>query len=106
MQQKNKKKQPTKRTYVYLGLVTMAVVSLLAKPIKHGFSTLEKYLSGASNKKNSLRKNLNLWSEDYPNTLSGTQLEEILNSNASFTPKNKTLLQQIRGNKQGKHGRH
>ena len=102
MQQKKRKKHPTKRTYVYLGLVTMGIVSLLAKPIKRGFSTLEKYLSGASDQKNSLRKNLDLWSEDHPNTLSSTQLEEILSANVSHVQKEKPLLRRIKENKRNK----
>ena len=102
MQQKKRKKHPTKRTYVYLGLVTMGIVSLLAKPIKRGFSTLEKYLSGASNPKNSLRKNLNLLSEGNPNASPSTQLEEILKANTSSTRENKPLLRQIKENKRNK----
>ena len=62
---KMKTKRLTKRTYVYLGLVTMAAVSLLAKPIKRGFSALERHLAKASCEKGppNLRKDLGLWSE-------------------------------------------
>ena len=35
------KKHLTKRAYIYLALVTMAIVSLFTKPIKRGFSSLE-----------------------------------------------------------------
>ena len=65
MQKKIQKKRLTKRTYVYLGLVTMAAVSLLAKPIKRGFSALERHLANAAceEKKANLRRDLDLWSE-------------------------------------------
>lgn len=54
----SKKKRFNKRLYIYMALVTMAVVSLFTKPIKKSFTTLEKYLSSASRQKTTLRKNL------------------------------------------------
>lgn len=51
--------------YVYLGFVTMATVSLFAKPIKRGVGALKRRLAKASDKKNkTLRKNLNMLSNE------------------------------------------
>ena len=81
-QKKNEKKKPlTKRTYIYLGLVTMAAVSLLAKPIKRGFSALERHLATATyrEKKANLRKDLDLWSEQrYNEMVNGRNFDESL----------------------------
>ena len=62
---KKQKKRPSKRTYVYLALLTMGVISLLAKPIKRGLGALERRLANAAceEKKANLRRDLNLWTE-------------------------------------------
>ena len=63
MTQKNiKKKRLTKRMYVFLAFVTMAAVSLFAKPIKRGFSTLKTHLTKASSRAN-FRQDLKLYSK-------------------------------------------
>ena len=58
-----KQKRFTKRTYVYLAFVTMAAVSLFAKPIKRGLNALTRRLKNASAKKASLRESLNLYTD-------------------------------------------
>ena len=66
-QKKSKKKRFNKRLYIYMALVTMAIVSLFTKPIKKSFTTLEKYLSSTTHKKTTLRENLES-SQSKPNT--------------------------------------
>ena len=51
-----KKKRLTKRAYVYMALVTMALVALFAKPIKKGFHTLKNRLK--KERTSSLKKQL------------------------------------------------
>lgn len=65
MKKGTSKKHLTKRAYVYLALVTMAAISLLAKPIKRGYTALEKHLANASceEKKANLRRDLKLLSD-------------------------------------------
>ena len=65
MKKGTSKKHLTKRAYVYLALVTMATISLLAKPIKRGYTALEKHLANASceEKKANLRRDLKLLSD-------------------------------------------
>lgn len=58
------KKRFNKKLYIYLALVTMGIVSLLAKPIKKGFYSLNKRLQSASNKK-SLKVQLGLAQQDF-----------------------------------------
>ena len=60
MRQNKKKKRLTKRMYVYLAFVTMAAVSLFAKPIRRGLSALKRRLAQTSAKKANLRRDLNL----------------------------------------------
>ena len=58
-QQKKKSKRFNKRLYIYMAFVTMAAVSLFAKPIKRGLSALGRRLKRASHK-NNLRAQLEL----------------------------------------------
>lgn len=83
MRSKNVKKKPlTKRAYVYLGLVTMAAVCLFSKPIKRGFSALEKRLSSAT-AKTSLRHFLGLRSEgEYNNQFSQRVVQKQKRTNS------------------------
>ena len=59
-----KKKRFSKRLYVYLAFVTMAAVSLFAKPIKKGLHSLNNRLKNASQKR-SLRAQLGLAQQDF-----------------------------------------
>ncbi len=58
-----KQKRFSKKAYIYLGLVTMAAVSLFSKPIKRSFSALNKRLKNAVTPRINLRKNLLLSSQ-------------------------------------------
>ena len=58
------KKRFSKKLYVYLALVTMAAVSLFAKPIKKGFHSLNSRLKKASEKR-SLRAQLGLAQQNF-----------------------------------------
>ncbi len=58
-----RKKRFSKKAYIYLGFVTMAAVSLFAKPIKHGLGALNRRLKRAVTPKTNLRQNLMLYSK-------------------------------------------
>ena len=60
-----KKTRFNKKLYIYLALITMAAVSLFAKPIKRGIHALNTRLRNASNKA-SLRVQLGLAQQDIP----------------------------------------
>lgn len=62
------KKRFSKRLYVYLAFVTMAAVSLFAKPIKKGFHSLNNRLKKASQKR-SLRAQLGLAQQNFQEPL-------------------------------------
>ena len=62
------KKRFSKRLYVYLAFVTMAAVSLFAKPIKKGFHSLNNRLKKASQKR-SLRAQLGLAQQNFEEPL-------------------------------------
>ena len=49
-----------KSLYIYMALVTMAVVHFFAKPFKKGLGILNRRLRQASQEKNSLRAQLSL----------------------------------------------
>ena len=61
------KKRFSKRLYVYLAFVTMAAVSLFAKPIKKGVHSLHNHLRRASHKQK-LRDQLDSARQDPTNT--------------------------------------
>ena len=62
------KKRFSKKLYVYLALVTMATVSLFAKPIKKGLHSLNNRLKKASEER-SLRAQLGLAQQNFQEPL-------------------------------------
>ena len=58
------KKHLSKKIYIYLAFVTMAAVSLFAKPIKRGLHSLNNRLKNASHKQ-SLRAHLGLAQQNF-----------------------------------------
>ena len=58
------KKRFSKKLYIYLAFVTMAAVSLFAKPIKKGLHSLNNRLKNASQKRN-LRAQLGLTQQNF-----------------------------------------
>ena len=61
---RQQKKRFSKRVYIYLAFVTMAAVSLFAKPIKKGLHSLNNRLKNASKKRN-LRVQLGLAQQNF-----------------------------------------
>lgn len=100
-----KKKRFSKKTYVYLGLVTMAIIGL-AKPIKRGFSALEKHLANAAceEKKANLRRDLHLWTERRRNEkMNGYQSEGKDPFDESLEGEIKSLRRQLKNCRYHKH---
>ena len=62
--QKKKSKRFNKRLYIYMAFVTMAAVSLFAKPFKKGLNALSRRLKRAS-QKDSLRAQLELNQQNF-----------------------------------------
>lgn len=56
----------SKSFYIYMALVTMAVVHFFAKPFKKGMGILRRRLQRASREKNSLRAQLSLNQNQQP----------------------------------------
>lgn len=61
-----KKSRQSKSLYIYMALVTMAVVHFFAKPFKRGLGILNHRLRQASQEKNSLRAQLSLNQNQQP----------------------------------------
>ena len=84
----------------------MAVVSLLAKPIKRGFSALEKHFANAAceEKQSTLRRDLGLWSERRHNEMvNGYREKEKDPFDESLEKEIKSLRYQLKNCRHHKH---